>query len=576
MRNLIVGLLLVAVLAAGGWFLFGRDGKLATALPGATGDADAPLAYVPADTPYLIANLDSLPKDKLEVWLQQSDAMTQMWRTQFDMALAKLASEEPENPGTRWLKALDAEFRGKTVMQSIEMLGIDLQGRSAIYGIGLVPVARMALGDPEAFRSFVARVETAAGEKIPTARVDDIDYWQFTDADAPLRGILALQGRHLVMTLAPANDDGALRTLLGVDKPAASLRDGGELPELNARYGYTPYATGYVDTARVVALLTAAPTPLETAFLGALDVTKPDVDAVCQAEYAALAQAVPRLVFGYTELEPKRSVGVSHLELREDIAKDLMTLRAPMPGLAAAEGSLFNFGLSLKLAQLPALASKWAGAVQSAPWQCASLQELNTAFAEGSTQLNNPAVFAAAPVFEGVHAIATRFAMPQPGQEPDFAGKLLIGSPNPAALIGMAQSFAPQLASLQLKPDGEVKAVRPMPGMPTTMPAHVAMTDKLLGIAVGAGEEATLVQAMGINPAQQPLLVVGYSGAAFAQFFEQMQSTMEAAEEDEAKREEMRRSVEMMRKMYAMIRRIEMRVEFDETGVVIHQSADMN
>lgn len=576
MKKAIVAAGAVAVLAAGVWFFATRDGSLPGAGTAAVGGPDAPLAYVPADTPYVIANLDTLPRDKIDAWLRQSDTVMQMYRTQFDTLRAALEDKDPASPAVRWGKALDAEFRGKDVRQSVEMLGIDLQSRSAVYGIGLVPVARMTLADPGKLRAFIGRVETAAGEKLATGKAGDVDYWQFTDDTAPLRAILALQGSHLVLTLAPKGDDASLRTLLGLDKPAQSLADGGALPSLNAKYGYTPYATGYVDTTRLLKVFTGPATPLETAFLAALEIEKPQVDAVCQAEYDALAQVMPRLVFGYTELDVKRSVGVSHLELREDIARDLMTLRAPMPGLAAANDSLFNFGISLKLAQLPPLVAKWAGAVQSAPWQCPSLAELNTAFAEGSVQLNNPAVFAAGPVFEGLHAIATRFSVPAPGAEPDFAGKLLIGSPSPKALLGLAQSMAPALASMQLQPDGQVQPLPAMPGLPPSLPAHVAMTDTLLGIAVGAGEEATLAQAMTVNPAQQPLLVVGYSGAAFAQFFEQMQATMEASADDDAEREELRRSTELMKQVYGMIRRIEMRVEFDETGIVFHQSADMN
>src|SRR5690606_24252550 len=130
-------------------------------------------------------------------------------------------------------------------------------------------------------------------------------------------------------------------------RPARDLRDGAPLVALNRKYGFTPYASGYVDLGRLVAELTAPATPLETAFLAALEVEKPAVDETCRAEYAALAALVPRLAFGYTVLEPKRSHAVSHLELRSDIARDLQALRAPMPGVEAGSASLANFGVSL-------------------------------------------------------------------------------------------------------------------------------------------------------------------------------------------------------------------------------------
>jgi hypothetical protein len=576
MRKLIVIVVLAAVVAVGLYFVFGRDGAGGPGVADGSVDADAPLAFVPADTPYVVASLEPLPKASIDAWLQQSEPALRMWLSQLDLAATRMQTDAADEPATKWVRALNTEFKDKTVAQAIAAMGLDLQARSAFYGIGLVPVARITLADPTAFGAFVARLEASAGEKLATAAIDGVNYWQFADPQNKLRGIVALHGKHLVATVAPVGDDSALRTLLGLDRPAKSMSDGGELAAINKKYGYLPYATGYIDSTRLVNVFTAAPTPLETAFLAALEIEKPTVDAVCQAEYAALATVAPRLVLGYTTLEPKVSNAVTRIELRSDVAQDLMKLRAPMPGLDAGSNAMINFGFSLKLAELPPLVNKWAGQVSKAPWKCESLAGMNQAFADSSAQAANPAVFAAAPVFYGLHAILTRFEMDSLDAAPDFSGKLLIGSPNPAALIGMAQSFAPQLAQLQLKPNGEVQPLPALEGMPPDVPAHAAMTDKLLGLAVGAGEEATLKDAMTIDPARQPLLVIGYSGAAFTQFAKQMESTMLAVEQDEAKRAEAEQSMKMMRDMYALIRRIEVRVEFGENGIEFHQSATMN
>lgn len=574
MRKILIAVIVLLALGAGLWFFLGR-GPGTTAPGAALADADSPLAFVPADTPYLIANLERMPKQTVDGFIQQSEPVLRLWRSQFDLVNARMQADGADEDATRWARALEAELRGKDLVQAIAAMGLDMQAFSAVYGVGLVPVARITLADPAVFRAFIARVEERAGQKIATGTVDGLDYWQFTAKDAPLRGILALQGQHAVLTLAPVGDDSALRSLLGIERPAQSMRDGGALAQINRSYGFTPYATGYVDSARVVALVSAPATPLETAFFRALEIEKPVVDATCQAEYAALAAIAPRMVLGYTKLEPKASHSVSRIELREDLAQDLLGLRAPMPGLEAAEDAAFNLGISLKLAALPPLVAKWTGAVAKDPWKCASLAALNQGFADLGAQASNPAVFAAAPVFHGFHAIVSRFDMATFDSAPDVSGKLLIGSPNPAALVGMARGFVPPLAELELKPDGKIQALPAMPGMPANLPAHVAMTDALIGIAVGAGEETTLQAAMQVDAAQQPLLVLGYSGAALTQFAENMARST-AAIQDDAKRAETEQSVQLMRDMYALIGRIDMRVEFDEHGIAIHQSATMN
>ena len=578
MRKLLIVVVLLALIAAGVYVW--KRGAAPDATPG-TGDAvvaildaNAPLAFVPADTPYVIANLERMPKETVDAFLKQSEPALKLWRTQFDLLSARATGADER--GAQWVRAINDEFKDKTLEQSIAAMGLDSQAYSAVYGIGLVPVARLTLADPAAFRAFVARLEAGSGETIPTGRIDEVDYWQFTEAEAPLRGILAIQGDHLIATVAPVGDDSALRTLLGIERPAKSLRDATALAALNSKYGYTPYATGYVDTARLLTLFTAPSTPLEAAFLTALKVEKPVIDATCQAEYAALATAAPRLVIGYTRLEPKGSIGITRLELRSDIAQDLMKLRAPMPGLDAADASAFNLGFSLKLAEVPPLASKWANAVAAAPWKCESLTQLNEAYAEAGVQASNPAVFMAAPVFQGFHAMLSRFEMPKGGATPDFAGKILIGSPNPASLLATAGNFAPQLAQLKLEPNGKVQAVPPLAGTPVAnLPTHAAMTDTLLGLSIGAGEEATLLDAMTVDPTRQPLLVVGYSGTAFNQIMQNMMETVPTGK-DAAEQAEMEQTMKVMREMYALIRRVEMRVEFDEHGVAVHQSASMN
>jgi hypothetical protein len=179
-------------------------------------------------------------------------------------------------------------------------------------------------------------------------------------------------------------------------------------------------------------------------------------------------------------------------------------------------------------------------------------------------------------VFEGVHAIATRFELQDAATMPEFGGKLLIGSPNPTALVGMAKSFAPPLASLQLSADGKVQPLPALPDMPANLPMFAAMKGSVLALAVGAGEERDLADYLASDPAQQPLLVVGYSGALFAQFNRQILAQASATTSDPAEAQRQREAGELVARMYEKIDRMEMRIEFGERGVELHQSATMH
>ena len=577
MRKLlvVVAFLAVAAIAAGVYFWQRGAGAPGAVTATASGDTNATLAFVPADTPYVFANLEPFPREVSERWMAQMELTSRLWQLQIEQGMHAIEGEHPDAEALKWLRALHAELEGKTMAQVFEHIGYDLQTDFAIYGVGLAPVVRIGLADPEKFRRFIAALEQRAGATVPRGKVGDLEYWQFVSPEAKLRGILALQGQQLVLTMAPPSDENALRTLLGIDPPATTLSDGSKLATLNQEFGYLPYASGYVDVVRVAQQLTAAPTPLETAFLSALGVEKPQFDAVCSTEYAALASAMPRLSMGYTALDPKRMDVVMRMETNAAIAQDLQQLRAPMPGLTQAQNTPLNFGVSLRLAKLPELVNKWAGAVAAAPWQCPQLQELNESFAQGRVQMNNPGVFAAAPVFHGFHAIATRVDVKSLTATPDFAGKLLIGSDNPTALMGMAKSFAPQLASLNLKPDGSVTPLPAMPGLPPNLPAHAAMTEHVLGLAIGAGEEKDLTEWMQVDPNQQPLLVMGYSGELFAAFNTQMLE-MAAALQEPAERAKQEEAAKLIGQIYAQIRHAAIRIEFGARGVEWHQTAELN
>src|SRR5580658_9350009 len=95
---------------------------------------------------------------------------------------------------------------------------------------------------------------------------------------------------------------------------------------------------------------------------------------------------------------------------------------------------------------------------------------------------------------------------------PDFAGVFAIGSDNASGLLGMAGSMIPGLATLGLTPNGGPKPLPPMPNLPVTAPMFAAMTDKVLGLAIGTGEDAKLANAMKVDDAKQPVIEFGAKG----------------------------------------------------------------
>jgi len=487
----------------------------------------------------------------------------------------------PENVARRdkslkLIDAVKAEVAGKDVRGLMDLAGLSPQYHFAFYGIGLVPVLRLELAKPDNLRATIGRLETASGSKLPTGKVGSLDYWIINGnkADAKLEGVIAISGKQLVATIAPAKpSDADLRTLLGLDKPAKSLANSGDLAALNKKMDYLTYGSGYLDSAKLVAVLKAPPTALETSFLTAIGENKPAVDPVCSAEYDQLAAAWPRVSFGVTDLSVKHMAVRGVLETRADIAKDLMTLRAPMPGMKLAQDGLFDFGFSMNLTKLPELATKYADATAKSPWKCPQLVGLNHSMEQSRTTLTNPGFAGYAPMFHGLHAIVDKLVVKDDQPVPDIAAVVAIGSDNPASLLAMAGSMVPGIATLGLKPDGVAKQLPQMPNLPVNAPMFAAMTDKLLSISIGTGEEAKLGDAMKLDDAQQPLFAGGAKGEVYhliAQFQRKTAATMT----DPAIKQSMEQQAKMMDMQADWFKRVDIRVELTDAGIELRESVD--
>lgn len=577
--RVVIGIVVAALLAVAVWFFFFR-GDAAT-------DGAHPLAFVPASSPYVFAQREPMPEDLWNRWVQQSDGAVAMYRTQLK-TWARMAQANTDDTAARIVAALEAELADEqTARELMDAIGYGPGTQIAFYGVGLAPVLRVALSDPDALRAFVARMEERVGESLPTAEIDGHAYWRFAADDARVEGVVGIFDGHLVATIAPGGaQPEVLRRLLGLTLPEESLADSGALAQLEKDYGYLPYGSGYVDTARLAQALAQASDEVETAFLAALEIDKPAIDEVCRTELEGIAADWPGMNAGTTEFDDNR-IGVRFLiRAAPDIAQQLMSLRAPMPALDVVGGdSFFNAGFAMKIDALPTVANALATALAQSPYQCDWLSGLNELGTQARQAANNPAVYAAGPAAHAAHLIVDDVTLDAEGMPSSIAATLLIGSQNPQSLVAMARSFAGEMLPADLAPDG---VARPLPTtmLPAEAPAdlnpHIAMNDRLIGVSVGPQPVEALQRYLAADDQPGPLMVVGYSGRAYAAYFDFLQRTMDqmAAEDDAAtdpELAELQASFDAMRAYYVeVLDRADMRVEATEHGIAVEQTMLMH
>lgn len=507
MRKLIALVLLLAALAAAIWWTHGRR------------DAGSnPLAYVPADTPYVFAASAALSAEQARALLRQYGLSSEVLALLAAPAKAALlAADGDDVQVAKLIAALENEFAGKDLEQIHALLGVRLGGRNVLYGLGLSPVLRIELDQPQAFAQSVARIEQQAGQRLPQAKLGEQPYWYLDLGQSPLRLLMALVDSTLVLALAPdPAPDAAMRSLLGLDLPQRSLQAAGTLDAVFADYRLHSGIAGYIDSA---ALLRAGQAPLgaaDSALAAALGIDVPQLSAPCRDEFAQLAKAVPRWVFGYTQVTARQVEALSVLQLRADIAGTLLRLRAPMPGAAAvSDDAMLDIGLSVNLQQLPMVAAALVKSTEQTPWQCPQLTALNDAAKTLKAQSSNPALLGSATMVHSVFALLNHVQWPDAASIPEVAGALVVGGDSPASLLGIARSLVPALGTVQLKNDGTPSALPAMPEWGLRAPMFAAMSDSALAVSIGAGEEKAMPQLLRADDSQQPLLVLGMNSALY-------------------------------------------------------------
>lgn len=506
-------------------------------------DTDSPLAFVPADTPYVFANTEALPDATIAQWRGQMQAVWPFMTDAFDHALVEMGKKEEDAAATRVLQALFDEIRNRSTPEQWQEIGLGPKVRAALYGVDLLPVLRLELADPDAFRAAIARVEQKGGAALAVTRIGDQEVRTF--GDAQMTGLLAIEGRQLVLGFVVGDADEALkRRVLGLDKPAQSLADSGALADFNRSRNYLPYGSGWIDTRRVVALAAANPAIAKAAGDAG--------DATCREELDAIATKIPRLAFGYTELGAQRMTVHARVDLAPALAQSFIAMGATVPGTASRD-ALMDMAFAL-----PVLRAKdfWVGqaeAVTKAPFRCALLAPLNESFAKAKDQLDQTVPPPLADL-TGARLTIDRLALPAGALDgsmlPEIAGSVLIASNNPSFLTNLAQLSVPTLRDLKMAADGKPVAI-PASALPGEAAAkldlHVALGAKMLGLSFGKDEAAKLGNAVTAGTATPGVLfemsmsgeIYTLIGDAIDRFADKMPA-------------EQRAQLQSQRKLYAM------------------------
>ncbi len=540
-------------------------------------DDNAPLSFVPADTPYAMANLEATPQAVYDAWALRMKTywptMIHMYQGILDQAATDKTSDPNAQRGIKIAKALLEEFNSDDPMGRIRSMGFKPDARYAFYGVGMVPVIRTELGDPAALRAEIAKIEAKVGEKVPTAKVGAQEFWFLGDQKA--MGVAAIEGNQLVLSILPVNADDSLKqAILGLTKPAQNLGTAGTLQAIAKQYGYSNYGAGFVDFVKLTERLSSPPTGTDAQFAAALGIPFAGADPACRADYLEIAHKFPRFVGGIEELTVQRVRIGAQMEIDASIAAPFAAAMTAAPGTGAPGDGVFDMSLSLPVLKLKDFWLKQADAVAAKPYTCPELVSLNKGFADSKAKVDVtvPPPFSD---FTGVRFALEKLDMKPGATIPDIFAKLAMRTTNPGAVLAMAQLAVPQLAAIHVQPDGK-PVLLPTGTVPmATQPIAVAMTSDTLGLSSGAGEDATLGAFIAAPPAKDAVFLRFHFTGQFYKLMGDMMDKAAAAMPPD-KQAQFAAQKQMFASYEQMFKFGDVTLTATPTGIAFHEIVEQN
>lgn len=473
------------------------------------------LAHVPANTPFVVANLEPLPPEVLENNLAMANAQIPQQVNRLRQIAAQTQDDAPNL--ARLLGTLADTLDGHTWPQVFAQAGIKLNGLYAAYGLGLSPALRGQLDDGAKFEAFVDRLLTAADAQAADASVGGIAYRHIDLPKAKLRVVMSHHDGQFMFALLPMRDDDSrLRLAVGADLPEDSVV--GRLAELADSRGYSLHGLGFVDIGALLATLASGSEPMLTTSLAQLAASDSNGNAeqllaqlhspACRSDLERIAARVPLVSGGYTHIDAHQASARIIVDLAPDIAAAFAGLQVPLPGLGAETEAPVSITMALPM---PAIRDFWvaqAKAVAAGPFTCQPLAGLNKAFAKLAMAVPMIGV----PPWGNLRGLrvvidSIRFE-DNKDKIPAVSARVLVAMDQPESVWAMAQAMLEPLRQIKLEPNGTPVAL-PWLTKLTSEPAFLVMSDNAIAGSVGARQGNTLQAMLDAKP--------GYPGQLFSE-----------------------------------------------------------
>ncbi len=427
------------------------------------------LSYVPSDTPLFTGQLTPFPiKDYIASSPHLIDPSDQ---AQIE------ALHDQETPSLHFLANLMKAYQDglKDADLLVKTFGLADQVRGYFYTLGLLPVFKLEVVNPQAIWDLLDKNEQETGFIHKEGKLKDVTYrtYPLTENNNGKSINLLVAQSNGILTITIEGDfvsEDLLAMALGLEKPSKSLADTTTISDIIEQHQFSDASVGFINNIEIIKGLTSKDGNQLAKQLTELSKEEGQnpfemlQTEVCKNELNSIAQNWPRTAFGYTQVDISKdesTLGFSAIieSKNQAILGALKALRGFIPNYTQNfENNVIATSIGLDVSQLSNSLTTILSDLTTPSFQCAPLADIQyqiKASGQSLAMLGMGANMAAG--VKGISAAIFDYSISEnndQAQLDSFDSLLAIHLDNPVATFNSLKMFVPQLQQIELTDNG--------------------------------------------------------------------------------------------------------------------------
>ncbi|PKF63359.1 hypothetical protein CW745_00445 [Psychromonas sp. psych-6C06] len=443
------------------------------------------LEYVPADTPVFAAQLEAFPIKK---YIKSAPKIIDPTAQETIDTLY-----DPTQPAANFILSLIKTYEAGLADADllVKTFGLADDVRAYFYTLGLLPVFKIEVANPQAIWDLLDKTELESGFTHKKGTLNNLSYraYPISDETDPINAevIVAIDNGLLTVTLnSRYNDDALLSTALGLSKAKNSLAHSGTVEEIIKQHNFKQASIGFINHVELMKGLTTKDgnqlakqiSHLEKS-LGEDEVLNQIRNEQCASDFATITANWPRTVAGYTQLEvteKESTLAVSTIVESKNatIINALAALRGFIPNYTNDfHNSVLAMAVGFDVSELAnSLNTVWSD-LQTPSYRCQPLAELQAQISQSGEMIGMASMGANfASGVQGVSIGLLDYSVSKIDSQPqldNLDALFTLTAENPSQLFNSAKMFIPELQSIELSNNGTPVALNSIIPMPSEL-----------------------------------------------------------------------------------------------------------